>query len=425
MARLKKGGVVTQVHQGGLAEEVRGLFAGDPAYQQDPYPLFTRVRSESPVLWFDDTTVVVFRHETARTLFADPDHVQQGPFRGPMREQVGKELSAEEAKLVEDINNFGEHFLSHMNGPAHRAIRRMCQPSFTPKAITRLEEVVQQTCDELLAEAESHARENEDIDFMQVASRYPLAVILALIGAPIKDAAAVYEWTAQVGSREPATAFAGLSSLREYGRNLVEEHRRKGSQARLATDLINAAKQELISWEGVAAIYAHLLFAGHHTTTFAIGNAVNALMRHRGQWEKLCADPGLAASATDEVLRFDPPVLIPPAKRVIGDPMVAGTEELPAGTSVWLCTAAANRDPDVYENPEELQIDRKPNPHVTFGYGLHHCLGAPVARLEIRVLLTALATRFPKLRLAVPSQEISYTQLAPLRGLSSLPVHLI
>lgn len=416
---------MTQVQQGGLAEEVRGLFAGDPAYQQDPYPLFARVRSESPVLWFDDKTVVVFQHETARTLFADPDHVQQGPFRGPMREQVGKQLTAEEATLVEDINNFGEHFLSHMNGADHRAIRRMCQPSFSPKSIAALEEVVQQTCDELLDEAESRAREGQVVDFMEVASRYPLAVILALIGAPINDAALVYEWTAQVGSREPTTASAGLSSLREYGRDLVEEHRKNGSQARLATDLIKAAEQEQISWDAVAAIYAHLLFAGHHTTTFAIGNAMYALMRHRDQWDKLCMDPGLAPSATDEVLRFDPPVLIPPAKRVVGDPIVVGAEELSAGTSVWLCTASANRDTDVYDDADELQIDRKPNPHVTFGYGLHHCLGAPVARLEIKVLLTALATRFPKLRLAVPSQEITYTQLAPLRGLSSLPVHLV
>src|SRR5215472_2524677 len=117
----KGGGVVTE---GSLADEVRGLFAGDPAYQQDPYPLFARARSEAPVLWFDDSTVVLFRHETARTVFADPDHVQQGPFRGPMREQVGKPLSPEEARLVGDINNFGEHFLSHMNGAGHRAVRR-------------------------------------------------------------------------------------------------------------------------------------------------------------------------------------------------------------------------------------------------------------------------------------------------------------
>jgi cytochrome P450 len=412
------------VTQGSLADEVRGLFAGDPAYQQDPYPLFARARSESPVLWFNDSTVVLFRHENARTLFADPDHVQQGPFRGPMREQVGKALSPEETKLVEDINDFGEHFLSHMNGPSHRAVRRMCQPSFSPKSVSQLEEVVQQTCDDLLAQAESEAREHGTVDFMEIASRYPLAVILTLIGAPVKDAAAVYEWTAQIGSRDPATAFSGLTSLREYGRELVAEHRRSGSQARLATDLVDRATEGRISWDHVAAIYAHLLFAGHHTTTFAIGNAVYALMLQRDQWEKLCADPTLAANAAEEVLRVNPPVLIPPAKRVVGDPITVAGQELPAGTSVWLCTAAANRDPDVYDDPDRLQVDRKPNPHITFGYGLHNCLGAPVARLELRVMLAALATRFPGLRLAVAPEAVTYTQLAPLRGISSLPVQL-
>lgn len=415
---------VTQLQQSRLAAEVRGLFAGDPKYQQDPYPLFARVRAESPVLWFDDTTLVVFRHETARTVFADPGHVQQGPFRGPMRERVGKTLSPEETRLVEDINRFGEHFLSHMTGSQHRAVRRMCQASFSPKAVASLEGVVQHTCDALLAKGAVEARDGEPIDFMKVATRYPLAVILALIGAPIDDAAAVYEWTGQVGSREPEIAAAGLSSLRDYGTDLVAEHRSNGSAARLATDLLAAGNQDQISWEGIAAIYAHLLFAGHHTTSFAIGNAIQALTTHPEQWAKLCADPALAMSATDEVLRFDPPVLIPPAKRVVGEPMTIGDVDAPAGTSVWLCTAAANRDPDVYDDPNMLQIDRKPNPHVTFGYGLHHCLGAPVARLEIRVLLESLATRFPGLRTAVGQHEVEYTQFAPLRGISVLPVYL-
>lgn len=410
---------MTQV-QDEAAAEFRTLFAGDSGYQQDPYPLFARMRREAPVLWFDDKTVVLFRHQTARTVFVDPDRVQQGPFRGPMREQVGKALSAEEARLVEDINNFGEHFLSHMNGADHRAARRLCQRSFSPKSVAELEAVVERTCAELF----DQAREHETVDFMEVASRYPLAVILTLIGADTKDAGAVYEWTAQIGSRDPSVAFQGLSSLREYGRDLVEKHRREGAESRLAQDLISAAGEDHISWEGVAAIYAHLLFAGHHTTTFAIGNGVLALLRHRDQWEKLCGDPSLARSATDEVLRYDPPVLIPPAKTVVGAAVTIESVEVPAGTSVWICTAAANRDSEVYDDPDRLQIDRKPNPHVTFGFGPHLCLGAPVARLETRVLLTKLATEFPKIRLAVPDEDVVYTALAPLRGLTSLPVHL-
>lgn len=407
------------------ADLVRRLFAGDPEFQQDPFRLFAEVRAASPAIWFDENTVVLFTHEVARTVFADPDHVNQGPFRGPMREQVGRALGPDEAKMVEEINAFGKHFLSHMNGDEHKAIRRMCQPAFTPKAMNELQTVVQATCDALLDEAETEAASSGAVDFMQVASRYPLAVILALIGAPISDAGKVYEWTAQVGSREPSTAFAGLTSLRDYGTQLVEKHRAEGCDAKLATDLVGAAEQGNISWEGVAAIYAHLLFAGHHTTTFAIGNAITALMRHRDQWEKLVRDPhGLAVSATDELLRFEPPVLIPPAKHVVESPMTIAGQNVPPGTSVWLCTASANRDPDVYDDADVLQIDRSPNPHVTFGFGRHLCLGAPVARLEIRVLMAALATRFPDLRLAITDDEINFTQLAPLRGLASLPVHL-
>lgn len=409
-----------------LAEEVRRLFAGDETYQQDPYRLFARVREESPVLWFDDQTVIVFKHELARTIFANPDGVQQGPFRGPMRERVGKTLTSDEAKIVEDINDFGEHFLSHMNGVDHRAIRRMCQPSFSPRSVGQLRPLVQDACDGLLDELEADATSSGDIvDFMQVASRYPLAVILGLIGAPLTDAAAVYEWTGQVGSRDPAVAAAGLTSLREYGRALVEAHRVDGSDARLSTDLVKAAEEGSITWDGVAAIYAHLLFAGHHTTTFAIGNAMYALLRNPDQWRRLCGDPeGLATSATDEVLRFDPPVLIPPAKVVVGEPITLGDVEVPEGTSVWLCTGSANRDIDVYDDPDALQVDRSPNPHVTFGYGLHHCLGAPVARLEIQILLASAATRFPGLALDISPEDVRFTQMAPLRGLTNLPVTL-
>ena len=144
-------------------------------------------------------------------------------------------------------------------------------------------------------------------------------------------------------------------------------------------------------------------------------------MEHRDQWERLCADRSLAASATDELLRYDAPTQFFP-KRAADDEELLGVR-IPAGTTIHVGNAAANRDPLAFEAPDDLDIARRPNDHLSLGKGAHFCLGAPVARLEGRIAFSALARRFPNLQIAVPPAKLDWKRHVVLRGLRSLPVH--
>jgi len=161
-----------------------------------------------------------------------------------------------------------------------------------------------------------------------------------------------------------------------------------------------------------------LLVAGHETTINLIGNGTQALLQNRPQWELLCAQPDLAKTAVEELLRYDSPVQM--TSRLVMEPLTIGEQEFLPGSFVNLMLGAANRDTAVFENPHQLDITRKPNPHLAFGAGIHYCLGAPLARLEGQIAFTTLTRRFPNLHLTdeTPQYRSNYI----LRGLESLPV---
>jgi cytochrome P450 len=152
-----------------------------------------------------------------------------------------------------------------------------------------------------------------------------------------------------------------------------------------------------------------------------IGNGLFALMQHRDQWDRLCADPeGLAASAVEELLRFDGPVHV--TGRVATDDLEVNGRTFPKQTEVVALLAAANRDPERFPDPDRLDIGREDNQHLTFSHGIHYCLGAALARLEGQVVFSTLAQRFPQMKLAVPAEDIEYREHFVLRGLKALPV---
>ena len=162
-----------------------------------------------------------------------------------------------------------------------------------------------------------------------------------------------------------------------------------------------------------------LLNAGHETTSNLLGNGVLALLSHRDQWDRLVVDPTLAASAVEEMLRFESPLQL--NNRVLTAPVHLRDQTLPAGDFVTLCIGAANRDAAVFAQPDRLDISRKPNPHLAFGHGGHACAGMNVARLEGRIALARLAQRFPKLALAGPPERDLRIRF---RGFRRVPVQL-
>jgi cytochrome P450 len=213
-----------------------------------------------------------------------------------------------------------------------------------------------------------------------------------------------------------------LAQFRAYVGELIARHRAGGNVEGLVADLLAAEQTEQISDDEVVAMFVHLLFAGHETTTNLIGNSMLALLRNPSEWDRLRADPSLAATCVDEVLRYDPSVQFFQRKATAGG-TIAGTD-IESGTIVVMLNASANRDPAAFDDPNRFDITRSPNNQLAFGHGIHFCLGAPVARLETRMLLHALATRFPDLRSEASLDDIRIFPNVNLRGPERFPLSL-
>jgi len=257
----------------------------------------------------------------------------------------------------------------------------------------------------------------------------PVIVISEYLGVPVEDREQVKEWSDEtsrvffIRADEPdrrERSQEGLQRLLEYFEPMVHE-RRKHPRDDLITALVQAEERgDLLSDEEVLATCTVLLFAGHETTTNLLANGLVAFMEHRDQWELLQRQPNLIKPAVEELLRYDGPVKA--TFRWAKREAELGGKTIKEGDRMLLVLAAANRDPRKFDNPDELDIARTPNPHVAFGHGIHVCLGAPLARLEAQEAFLALSQRFPQIRLAVAPEELQYHPTIVARALKELPV---
>ena len=411
-----------------LHDDVATLLSGDPDEVQDPYPLYRRLRDEAPVFLFDETTAIVTRHALTKTVYRDNARFPNPTSRARMfGESKLRLLSPEEVELYGKVIEFESRYLSRMNGDTHRRVRSAGQRAFTPKRIVELRETTRQLANELL----DRLAEQGTPDLMTFATRLPLLVIMEMMGAPHEDAEMLKAWgdavnapAGQMPARPEAVRAAhdGAIQYRAYVKELAERHRRKPDKTTLIGALLDASATDQLDGEELVAMYVLLLFAGHETTTNMFGNGTFALLRHRDQWERLCADPSLAPTTVEEVLRYDSPVQFFP-KGTVAEQELDGVT-IPAGTFILAANGAANRDPLEFDDPDELNIGRRPNDQLSLGYGVHFCLGAGVARMEGQIGFEALSRRFPDLELALPAAEIRYRPVYGLRGLTSLPVSL-
>jgi len=319
--------------------------------------------------------------------------------------------------------------LLNMDNPDHRAYRKLVSGWFTPRAIKRLELRIEEIARGLIDEVAASGPDGTCDFVAAVAARLPLRVIAEILGVPQQDEGMVLRLSNQgIGSQDPDFQLDGKSAressraaileLFTYFSDLAEE-RRKAPRDDLGTVLANATLNgaplpplELLSYFGLIAV------AGHETTRNATSGGLAALLDHPDQWRALQADPaGRVTAAAEEILRWTSPV-IQFARTATRDLELHG-RQIRAGDTLVLFYPSANRDEDVFTGSDQFRIDREPNPHLAFGIGEHLCLGAHLARLELRVMFRQLAERFATLEAAGPRESLASSFVG---GIKRLPV---
>ncbi|MCT9079647.1 cytochrome P450 family protein [Streptomyces fulvoviolaceus] len=399
-----------------------------PAFHQNPHEALAELRQTAPAVPVMTPnglrTWLVTGYEHARELLADP--------RLSKDMRVGKDLIprnfADPDKQREFLAESGErsqfpHVLSvHMldsDPPDHTRLRRLVGRAFTARRVESLRPRITELTDELL---EAVARHRE-VDLMEaLAFPVPFTVICWLLGVPPDDRAAFRRWSnllvSGAGTEEVREASASMIA---YLKALIETKRAEPADDML-TDLVHAqdAGDQLSSDELISMAFL-LLVAGHETTVNLIGNGTLALLTHPGVREQLAADASLWPAAVEEFLRYDGPVTNA-TWRFTTEPVEVGDVVIPEGEFVTISLGAAGRDPARYPDPDRLDVTRSHSASVAFGHGIHHCLGAPLARLEGQIVISRLFARFPALRPAVDVAELRWRSSLMMRGLEELPV---
>jgi cytochrome P450 len=301
-------------------------------------------------------------------------------------------------------------------------VRKLVNKAFTPKRIAALRDHIETLVGTLLDEAAERGRFDVIHD---LAEPLPAIVIAELLGVPASDHRQFREWSSALISGMASPSAAARAAATEAGQHLFGyladtiSDRRRAPREDLISAMIQAQEErDALSDAELLATSNLLLLAGHETTTNLIGNGMLALLREPEQWRRLCDAPSLLPTAIEELLRFDGPVQA--TLRVALEDVVIDGHAIPAGALVLVSIGAANHDPAVFANPDELDLARDPNPHLAFGFGTHFCLGAPLARLEAQLAFEALTRRFPNL--ALVDDRAEYRANPVLRGLVRLEV---
>lgn len=397
--------------------DLDNLFADDAI--RDPYAFFGRLRETDPVHWNARHELwIITRHADVVSIVRDHESFSSAVIKSDARPPYPP-LDDQGLTLLDEVRRFRGAQLVEQDPPRHGDMRRLLHQYFTASAIEKWRPFIRSAVAELLDELESGAT----IDVMTaLAAPLPVRVIAHLMDVPATDRARLRELADKllyINRGEPnrfATLVEGIRGILDYSAPLAEQRLHKPGRDFISV-LAEGERIGVMDRYELLVNCALLLFAGHETTVNLIGNGILAFIRNRGEWEKLRANPELARRATEECLRFDPPVKS--TQRIAARDVTVGDRTIRQGDRLRWIIAAANRDPDVFPDPDRFLIDRHPNPHVSLGVGIHFCLGAALARVEGQELFRGLAERVSSFRLetATPDYQPSI-QFRSLRELS-------
>jgi cytochrome P450 PksS len=315
-----------------------------------------------------------------------------------------------------------ERNMLDLDPPDHTRLRTLVHKAFTPALIARMRDRIQTLADELLSEIE-HQGEGDLIN--AYALPLPLIIITEILGVPTRDRGKFHSWSkAVVSLTSPSPTIRVIPIVWRFLRYLRRffEIRRRDPQDDLATALITAEQAgDRLNKDELLAMVFLLLIAGHETTVNLIGNGVLALLERPEAMNQLRQNPGLMKTAVEELLRYTSPVFMSSERYATGDVTIHGVT-IPRGQMTLGVIGSANRDESVFANPDVLDLTRDPNRHLSFGQGIHFCLGAPLARLEAEIAVNTLLRRIPDFRLSVPAASLRWRPSILLRGLESLPI---
>ncbi|HLG61622.1 MAG TPA: cytochrome P450 [Ktedonosporobacter sp.] len=392
---------------------------------QDPYPVYSYLREHEPVHWNPMfNCFMLTRYDDVHMVFSDHRRFSSDIWSA-MPERVGFTDEDEKSQYLKQIVPFLAYNLQGMDPPGHTRQRTLMMKTFTPRMLESFRPTIQKLVDELIDQRIAEGQMDVVAD---LAYPLPSNVILDLLGIPrsgrpyIKASAdAINEFVATIlfAGGENWQKLAGIfNDVSTYLKSLMTERRKHPGEDLLTKMVLAEENGDMLSEDEIVIATNFLLFAGHETTANLIAVGLSYLLQNPEQLAQLRADPAKTPAAVEELLRYVSPVHTL-ARQVKQDVTIRGID-IPKDSSIYLMVGAANRDPEKFPDPEKLDINRPPGRSLGFGYGIHYCIGAALARLESQVAFDTIVRRLQDLKMTVEKPE--FRPNYSLRGLLSLPV---
>ena len=392
-----------------------------PEFLRDPFPVYRRLREADPVHWSPRLkSWVLTRYDDVRQVLLDREisSDRMRPFFAA--------LPGPEAARIGDIVRYLSTWMVFRDPPEHTRLRRLTSKVFHLQSMNAMRPQIEA----IVAWLFERIGNRNDIDFVaDFAGPLPALVIMAMLGVPkeelgnvkrLSDDMALFIGSSRMSPEKYDIAEKATREMAAFFRELIQDRRAQPAPDLLSQLVALEDGGDRLSEDELVATCILLLFAGHETTTNHIANAMLALLRFPQEMSALRADAALAPRAVEELLRYDGPSGA--QVRVVKNEVDMRGKQMRPGDRVFLMLNAANRDPEAYEEPDRLDLERGGPAHLTFGFGMHNSLGFPLARLEGQIALPAVLRHWKRVELAAPAERLEWLNSMVFRGMQSLPL---